>query len=122
MNSRRERACQLRQKRLNPVHGIDDIGSGLSLNVEQHSLLVRHSRFGNPSLDEGIFDSILNGGHILQPHRSVVVGVVGENQGGKVSRALDLVVGTDGERLAGSVKAPLRGIGIGRIDHRADGL
>ena len=38
-NRRRQRFLQLRQHRFNPIHHIDDIGTGLTLDVEQDSRL-----------------------------------------------------------------------------------
>ena len=108
----RYRALQFRQLVFDALHRLDDIGAGLTLDIDHDS---RHTLV--KAADPAVLESVDDVGHITEQDRSSVA--VGHNDiAVGISRG-ELVVGSDG---VGLVRAVERAFGAGdvrRDDHIA---
>ena len=76
------------QQRLDPVDHLDDVGTGLALNIEQYRLVLV-----SPGCQPFILRTVDDLSHVLQTQRRAIF--VGENEFGVFLRRLQLVVGIE---------------------------
>ena len=57
--------CEPRQQRLDAVDGLDDVGAGLTLDVDDHRGLAVE-----PAGELGVFEAVDDGGDVAEPHRA----------------------------------------------------
>ncbi len=97
---------QLRQQLVNALHGVNDVGTRLALDVEQHGRLAI-----GPGSSPGVFRGLHHIGHIAQAQGVAVF--VGQDQLGIVLRRLQLIVGIQRRGAIGAIESALGQIDIG---------
>ena len=101
---RRDHGAQLGEQRFDAVGGLDDVGAGLALNVQDDGRLLIHPA-GHPH----ILHVVNHLADVANPHGRPVL--VGEDDLPKLGGGEDLVVGVDGVGLPFAVEAA-----FGRVD------
>ncbi len=107
---------ELRQYFFYPVHHLDDIGTGLPLDVDDH-----RRPFVHPGGQHGIFDGIRDVRHISQNHGSAV-GLVGDDERPVIFGGEQLVVGIDFVSLLWAVEIAQGLIDAGLLKDGAEGF
>ena len=125
LDAGRQALLQRRQGLLDLVDGGDDVGAGLALDVEDDRRL--YARLATVlGLDRragaqlAVFRRADGCSDVLKPDRRARL--IGDDQVHIVVGGLELVVGVDRERAAGSVERALGPIGVGVADRRAQAL
>ncbi len=101
-----------RQQRLDAFDHVDDIGTGLALDVEQDRLALVGP--GREALVLGAVDDV---GDILQPQRGAIL--IGEDQLGIFLRRFQLVVGVEHRHPGRAVEVAFGLVDVGAGDQRA---
>ena len=112
LDAGRERALQPRQLALDALHGLDHVGAGLALDVDDDGGLAVV-----PGADLVVLEPVDDLGDVLEQHRRVVA--VGDDDVAIGLGGGDLLVGGDGVGLVRAVERAGRAGDIGADDHRA---
>ena len=105
----RHRGLERRQQVMDSVDHVDDVGSRLTLHVEDQGGGRIH-----PAAELGVFGARDQRGHIAKPYRRTVL--VGNDDAAVILRAFDLIVGIDRIGAARAVQRPLRPVLVGVVD------
>ena len=108
-DARRHRALQLRQLGLDALHGLDDVGAGLALDVDHDRRMALV-----PAADLAVLQAVDHVGDVAQQHRRAVA--VGHDDVAIGGRRRDLVVGRDRVGLMRAVERALGARHIGGDD------
>ena len=106
-------ALDARQLILDAVDGLDDVGAGLALHVDDDGGLALV-----PAADARVLEAVGNGRHVLEAHGRVVA--IGDDDVLVGLRAVDLVVGGNGERLLVAIERALGSGDVGACDGLAE--
>jgi len=101
-----------RQQRLDAVHHLNDVGTRLALDVQQHRLV-----FIGPSREALVFGAVDDLCHIFKAQRRAIV--VGQDQFGVLLGRDQLVVGVEHRHPGRAVEVTLGLVDVGRRDQGA---
>ncbi|MNK83010.1 hypothetical protein D3C87_1028030 [compost metagenome] len=101
-----------RQQCLDTVDHLDDVGTRLTLDVQQYRLILV-----GPRSETFVLGAIDNFRHVLEPQRRAVL--VGEDQVGVILGRGQLVVGVEHRHPRRAVKVTLRLVDVGSTDQGA---
>ena len=97
---------QIGQGRFEPIHGLDHIGTGLALHIDDDGVLLI-----GPSGHANVLWRVAQGGNIFQAKGVAIF--IGDDQFGVLFGRAHLVVGVQGGGSLGSIKAALGHVHIG---------
>ena len=109
----RQAGLQLRQQLLDAVDHLDDVGSGLALDVQDDG-----GALVGPGGQLHVFRAVDHLGHVAQPDRGAVA--VGDDQILVILHRLELVVGVDRRGARGAVETALGLVDVGVADGGPD--